>query len=261
MRGPIRSVLLAACAAVGCMLALGASSAMALNVLTAAGGIEAGALRDDLNVTSGTNPPTNGQFGANILAQNTKGAFALTTGTPPVVVNKSPQNYDFVGLQLHSNPAVSTTQCNSAGGYVQFADFQDSTLQNTTTNSPTYVNTLLFPFRTLINSVSAPCTTTAGENEKGLVTIRNTEFYLPVAGVLAFGTIKGKYVEPGTGSKCLGGGVELELEQPGLVPAGSGINNGVAGEHAFLCFVSANNYVYPTAGKEIGPLTGAITDN
>jgi hypothetical protein len=263
MRGPIRSALFAAGAVVGCMLSLGAGSAMAVNVLTAAGGVETGTLRDDLNVTSGTNPPTNGQFGTTVLAQNTKGPVALTTGSPATVVNKSPEFDDFVGLQLHSNPATSTTVCNAAGGYVEFADFENSTLQSGTTNSPTYVNTLLDPFRVLINSASSPCTAvgTGGEKEQRLVTIRNVEFYLPVAGVEVFGTLTGKYVQPGTGSKCPAGGVELALSQPGLVPANSGLDNGTVGEPAFLCFVSANNYVYPTTGKELGPTTGEVKDN
>jgi hypothetical protein len=72
------------------------------------------------------------------------------------------------------------------------------------------------------------------------------------------------YEQPG--ANCAGGGVKLDLTQPLLTingagpPPEAGFSNGAAG-NAFLCFVSANNYVYPTVGKELGPLTGEIKNN
>jgi hypothetical protein len=222
---------------------------MAVNVLTAAGGSEAGALRDDL-----ATPPTNGQYGTNALLQNTKATLALTSGG--VVVNKNPRWESFVGLALHSNPVTSTTTCVSAGGYVEFADFQNAT-NTVPESSPVYANTLLDPWRVLINSASAPGCAAAAQR---VVTIRNVELWFPklLGGLEVTGTITGKYAQPG--ANCSAGGVELDLAQGGLVPAGSGISDG-AGGNAFLCFVSANNYVFPTTPTGEGVIKGTITDN
>jgi hypothetical protein len=239
MRGPIRSVLLTACTVVGCMLALGVGNAAA-NVLNAAGGV---ALRDDL-----TTPPSNAQYGADILAQNTKSILALTVGG--VVQNRNPINDAFVGLQLHSNPEAKN--CSTATAYATFVDLQNATTPGGV-SSPVYADTLIDPFRVDINSDL--CTTNPGQ-----VLIQGVGLYFPTLAVEVRGFIKGLYEQPGV--NCAAGGVKLNLAQPGLLVNGAGtpevgISNG-AGAVAYLCFVSANNYVFPTVPKELGPLTGEI---
>jgi len=109
MRGSIRSSLVALAAVAGCLVAFGTGDAMA-SQLEAAGGIEVGVLRDDLSV-AGKTPPSNAQYGADLLLENTNGALALTKGpvAKAVVINESPQFDSFVGLKLHSNPAASAT--------------------------------------------------------------------------------------------------------------------------------------------------------
>jgi hypothetical protein len=62
---------------------------------------------------------------------------------------------------------------------------------------------------------------------------------------------------------CAGGGGELNVEQSLEVNgalAARAIDNGTTGatSRAILCFVSANNYLYPTTAPTWGPLTGAI---
>jgi hypothetical protein len=244
MRGPIRSVLIAAFAALGCMLAVGGSSAIGAAILEAKGGIQGGALRDDL-----TTPPSNAQYGADILAQNTKGILALTVGG--AVQQKVPINDAFAGLQLHSNPEAKN--CSTATAYATFVDIQDATT-SAGVNSPVYADTLIDPYRVDINSDL--CAT-----NPGLVTISGLGLYFPTLAVEVRGVIKGLYEQPG--ANCAAGGVKLNLAQPGLLINGAGpppevgFSNG-AGANAYLCFVSANNYLYPNVGKELGPLTGEI---
>jgi hypothetical protein len=248
MRGPIRSVLFAL-AVVGCLFAVGASSAMAKSILEAKGGKEGAAafvpLRDDL-----TTAPSNAQYGADILTQNTKAALALTVAG--VVQNRNATNYAFVGLKLHSNPEAKN--CSTAVGYVEFADFQNAE-NSAGANSPVYSDTLIDPWRFEIRSDM--CATNPGK-----VTIYGTGFWFPVLATEVRGTITGVYEQPGV-ANCTGGGVKLDLAQPLLTingagpPPEAGISNN-AGGNAFLCFVSANNYLYPTVGKELGPLTGEI---
>ena len=244
MRGPIRRVLIAACAALACMLAVGVSSSMGAAVLGAAGGIQGGALRDDL-----VTPPSNAQYGADLLTQNTKGILALTVGG--AVQNKNPINDAFVGLQLHSNPEAKN--CSTATAYATFVDLQDATTPGGV-NSPVYADTLIDPFRVDINSDL--CSVNPGK-----VTIFGVGLYFPTLAVEIRGTITGLYEQPG--ANCAAGGIKFNIPQPLLTingagpPPEAGITNG-AGAAAYLCFVSANNYVYPTVPKELGPLTGEI---
>ncbi len=243
MRGPIRSVLFAAFAVVGCMLTLGASSAMAQ--LVAAGGEVTGSLRDDL-----TTAPSNAQYGADLLATNTKGPLQLTDeGALQTPVNKSPQYYAFVGVKLHSNPTAAN--CSVTTGYAEFADFQHAT--HGTTPSPVYSDTLIDPWR--IDIRSHLCATNPDR-----VTVYASGLYFPVLGIEVRGNIVGTYQAPIAG--CSAGGINLDLEQPGLLAngaaVGAGINNGTLNEHAFLCFISSNDYVYPTNAGSLTAITGTI---
>ena len=244
MRSPIRSVLIAACAVLGCMLAVGVSSSMGAAILEAKNGIQGGALRDDL-----TTPPSNAQYGADILVQNTKGILALTVGG--VVQNKIPINDAFAGLQLHSNPEAKN--CSTATLYYEFVDLQDANTPSGV-NSPMYADTLIAPWRVDINSDLCP-------TNPGKVTISGLGLYFPTLASEVRGTLQGLYEQPG--ANCAAGGIKFNLAQPLLTINGAGpppelgISNG-AGAAAFLCFVSANNYVYPTVPKELGPPTGEI---
>lgn len=244
MRGPIRSVLLAAFAALGCTLAVGASSAMALQLET--GG--AVSLRDNL-----LTPPSNGQYGADLLANNTAGPLALTTAPTETVANKNPQFDAFVGLKLNSNPAATTTSV--AVGYVEFADFQNATAGTGATASPVYADTLVNPWRVEVNG--------AKNAAPNVVTISGVGLYFPVLADEARGTLAGLYEQPG--ANCAAGGVKLNLKQPGLLVNGAnveaGVDNGTAGKNAFLCFVSSNNYVFPTTPTGLGALTGSVKNN
>jgi hypothetical protein len=233
------------------MLAFGASSAMAVPQLKAEGGIEAGGLRDDL-----TTPPTNAQYGADLLAQNTAAPLQLFKGgAAEEGLNKNGRWAAFVGIKLHSNPMA--VNCSTATGYVEFADFQKAVTVPGGLNSPVYADTLIAPWRVDINSNS--CEAAKNPNK---VTVTGVGLYFPLllGGQEVRGTITGKYEPPG--GNCSAGGVNLDLQQPGLLAngaaIGAGINNGTAGVHAFLCFVSANNDVYPAVPVGEGAITGKI---
>jgi hypothetical protein len=238
------------------MLSLGANSAIA-SQLEAAGGIETGIVRDDLSVV-GTNAPTNAQYGADLLTQNTLGQLALTKGPAltAVVQNIIPQFDSFVGLKLHSNPTATTTSV--ATGYAVFADFQKSEKGAAGGgNSPVYPDNVIAPWRVDING--------AKNAAPNVVKITGVGLYFPVLGVEVRGNITGTYVNKAAGF-CTGGGIRLDILQPGLLLNGAagqelGINNTIANKNAFLCIVSADNYVYPTVPKELGPLTGEINNN
>jgi hypothetical protein len=252
MRGPIRSALVVAGAVAGCLLAFGAGSAMAVNVLTASGGMQAGGLRDDL-----TTPPSNGNYGADLLASNKSGLQWTQGGASQEPLAQNPQWDVLVGLKLNSNPVVSETTCSAAAGYVEFADFQGTTHMGA--SFPFYADTLT-RWRVTINSAN-----TKGCTEPGVVTISGVGLYNPVWGSEVTGTIIGVYAQPGPGAPCAAGGVQLNLIQRGLLANGAnvglGFDNGVVGANAFLCFVSSDNYVYPSSPTGPGALTGSIASN
>jgi hypothetical protein len=225
---------------------------MAAASLEAAGGITTGALRDDL-----TTPPSNAQYGTDLLANNINGPLALTTGAAETTQNKSPQWDALAGIKLHSNPptASSTTV---ATGYVEWLDLQKGTAGPiSATSSPVYADTLIDPWRVDING--------ATNAKPNVVTISGVGLYFPTLATEARGTISGVYVQPGTTSKCPAGGVELNLKQPLLLLNGAaaeaGIDNNTAGKPAYLCWASANNYVYPTTPQGLGATTGEIKNN
>jgi len=104
------------------------------------------------------------------------------------------------------------------------------------------------------------CTTNPGR-----VSIDRVAVYMPVPGwwvtTPSTGAIAGKYVQPG--STCAGGGMELNVEQTFEINDIAGtrtIDNGTTGtgSKAILCFVSANNYIYPKTAPEWKELQGAI---
>jgi hypothetical protein len=105
-------MLLATLAIAGCMVSLGASSATAKSIFEAKGGKEGAVglvpLRDDL-----TTPPSIGNDGTDLLASNTKAAWAWTIAG--IVQEKQATSYISVGLELHSNPEAKN--CSTAVGW------------------------------------------------------------------------------------------------------------------------------------------------
>lgn len=233
-------------------LGVGAGNALGANALEAAGGIETGKLRDEL-----TTPPTGGEYGANLLASNTNGPLVFTSAPTETVFEKLPQFDAFFGLALASDPEATTSSV--AVSHVEFVDLSKSTQSTTTNNSPIYSSSLTSPWRVEIRGAK-------NTEHAGAVTISGVGLYFSTLKVELTGTITGEYVQPGVGSKCPVGGIELALKQPSLLANGSnvpelGFNNGTSGKPTFICFVAANNYAYPTASSGFGALTGEIKNN
>jgi len=261
--------LLAAAFALG----VGASSAMAAEctkyVLCPSTGA-AEPLRDDL-----LEPPEGGSFGMDALAVNTQGKLRLckevVAGACAGVNNLNPINDAFFGIKLHEDRLSPVTaeekkKCIEASkheaaatGWVEWADIQNATSGGV--SSPVFAGTSPGDNGPWSLSVRSNLC----ETNPGRVSIDRFAIYLPVPGwwvtTPSTGEIVGKYIQPG--STCAGGGVELNIEQSLEINDVSGtraIDNGVtptAGK-AILCFVSANNYLYPKTGPEWKELQGAI---
>lgn len=227
-------------------LGVGASSAGAaactVNVLCN-GSNEA--LRDDFTEPPETDFPG---FGANIFGVNTAGPLRLSALG---VFNENPVNDGLFGLNIDRNPLTSTTKCEHARGYVEFVDIQNAK-NNVPEASPVYSDTApgqneAWPFSILSNH----CATNPGQ-----VIIERVDLFFPklaTKNITVSGTILGKYVQPGTTSKCPGGGIELTEAQKLLLfngaSAESKITGGAEGK-AFICFVSSNNNLYPETGPK-----------
>jgi hypothetical protein len=204
------------------------------------------ALRDDA-----VTPPAGGGYGSSALATDTNGPLRLSAlGS----FNENPTGYAFFGVKLDKDPNTSTTACEKATGWVTFVDIQNAK-NNTGAFSPVYDNTspgfnAAWPFK--VNSDNTGCAVA----ERGVVTIENVALFFPnlaTGNVTVTGTMKGKYVQPGATSKCQAGGVELNKAQMMTV---NGVNleveisNGAAKEAGFVCFVSANNNLFPEAAPK-----------
>jgi len=215
-------------------------------------------LRDDL-----VEPPEGGSFGADALAVNTQAPLRLCEKFKAAVgceglTNKNPINDAFFGLKLHENP--TSANCHTATGWVEWADIQNATATGGA-SSPVFAGTSPGDNGAWSLSVrSNRCSTNPGR-----VSIDRFAIYLPVPNwwvtTPSTGEIVGTYVQPG--AVCAAGGVELNVEQQievNDVLAARTIDNGTTGTatKAILCFVSANNYVYPKTGPEWKELQGAI---
>jgi len=250
-------------------LGLAASAAGAAecttNILCLNGGAGEG-LRDDL-----VEPPTFGGFGTDILAVNTQSPLRLCEKSGAGVgcegtVNKNPKADAFFGIKLHVNPKTQALRCEKAEGWVQWADIQNA--KSGANVSPMFAGTSVGengPWDlTIWSDKATPCGV-----KTGVVEIRHFAAYFPALGgapgwevtTPATGAITGKYEQPG--ANCEAGGVKLEVAQMLEIngpPAKSfAIDNGTALTNVYLCFVSANDYVYPEIGAEkTGPAWGAL---
>jgi hypothetical protein len=101
------------------------------------------------------------------------------------------------------------------------------------------------------------------QTKRCVITLSHRQLFFPeLGGAVAIGTFTGKWVQP---EVCPGGsgGVELEVSQPGVTVTGETkaksveIDNGTAGKHTFICFVSSNNYLWPEVEVAEG---GKITE-
>jgi hypothetical protein len=212
------------------------------------------ALRDDA-----VTPPTGGGYGTSALAVNTAGTLRFcATLLGLKKCNENPTGYAFFGVKLHSNPATSATKCEEATGWVTFVDVQNATTSGA--KSPVYDNTSpgsngAWPISVKSDNTGCPLA------ERGKVTIEKSALYFPeLLGVNATGTFTGKWVQPG---ECAGGsgGVKLEVKQPGVTLSTGEkpeVDNGPKAENAFICFVSANNYLYPEKAPAWTPLVGNV---
>lgn len=214
-------------------------------------------LRDDLASATG--------YGSSMVAVNTAGAIRLTgflSGKGRSQLVKVPSGYAYIGIDLHENQETSTTACHKATGWVTFANLSNTegyyekelVLTNT---SPGYNGA----WPVSINSSNTGCTI---EN-RGKVTIEAVALNELVLGALSYtytGTLTGRFVQPGS---CSGGsgGIELAASQPGITSSEKSvekieIDNGTSGSPAYLCFVAANNYLYPEKAPSWTPSIGNV---
>lgn len=225
-------------------------------------------LRDD-NVGNAGAETTN--YGADGLASNTEGKLRLSatvpaTEPPQKVSNENDANYAYFGVELENNPATSEAECRSATGHVTFADVQNAT--------PSAVYAGISP------GGFGPWPITVVSNDPvcggfaGLVVASNVHLLFPGLGdTTAVGNFLGTYRQPSeVAGECEAGGMELAIAQPqvtvtiggkgGTVLEKPEIDNGNNNQNAFLCFVSANNDLFPSVAPvwsdEENPLEGAI---
>jgi hypothetical protein len=192
---------------------------------------------------AGTSPVSSG-FSTIGLMVNTKTAVRVSTKIAAVELRQTvPLGYGLLGIKLESDPEASETVCRAATASIIFGEVLDA--------SPSAVfagGTGGWPV-TLVSD-SPGCK----EAERGKVIVRGVSLLAETLGagkspVLAAGTLRGKYEQPG--ANCPAGGIKLEVKQTGITTepeseAGTNeVDNGTTGEAAVLCFVAANNYLFP----------------
>jgi hypothetical protein len=206
--------------------------------------------------------PQSTNYGTDGFAVNTAGKlrFCATSALLGRICNSNPAGYAFFGLKLFTNPESSATVCRRAEGNIPWVDIQRAT------SSPVF-DGALSAWTFSVNSDNAGCSST----QKGVVTVRNASllFETLAAGgpVIATGTFKGVWSQPSSAAgKCPAGGIEINKVQSGITTepetTAIEIDNGEATPApAFICFVSANNYLYPDTAPVWAPFTGAIWKN
>jgi hypothetical protein len=235
-------------AAAAFALAPAAASAAECRVLTSAA--ETGA-KAPCNNPSGVLAPQNLRantdtpegYGTDALAVNTHQAIRYRFEIGGVFFNQVIPTGDLMfGVKLQSNPESSTTECRAATGTIPWVDIQNA--------KPTAVFDGSAAWTFSINSNR--CSSKPGE-----VIISNVSLLFETLGtgksaITAAGTILGKYSQP-SAEKCPAGGIELVIVQRGITtkPATEEFQlDNDDGGIAYVCFVSANNYLFPeTAPK------------
>ena len=160
---------------------------------------------------------------------------------------------------------LTKTKCEKALGFVEFVDIQNAK-NNEAKTSPAFSNTTAgfngaWPFS--ITSDSTACE----EKLRGAVAIEKVSLLFPNLGgvganTTVAGTLTGKFLEPAKEGKCPAGGISLNEEQTVTVDGTAGTKVKItAGEKgvAAICFVSANNYLFPEKAPTWAPFTGAIS--
>jgi hypothetical protein len=204
------------------------------------------ALRDDAVEPKG--------YGMDGLAVNTAGPLRFCATFVIKTCNENATGYAFFGLKLDKDPAAENGK--EATGWVEFADVQHAT--------PSAVFSGTAPEPAGFGPWPIKVRSDKSTENPGKVTIEKAHLLFPTLGpggtaVTAIGTFTGKWVQPG---ECAGGsgGVKLDIAQPGITVTTATkpeLDNG-KGEAAFICFVSANNYLFPEKAPAWTPLTGNI---
>lgn len=206
-----------------------------------------------------------GGFGTSGLAVNTAGKLRFSAELLGLrATNENPKGYAFFGVKLDSNESTSTTACHKASGWVEFVDVQDASPSAVYSGEAPFKPAAparggLGPWRISANSDNTGCP----EAERGKVTVSNVSLFFPglTGAPTAVGSFTGKWVQPGS---CPGGsgGVKLDVKQPGITLSNGAtkpeLDNGTANTNAFVCFVSANNYLFPTTAPTWEPFTGNV---
>jgi hypothetical protein len=226
------------------------SKACTTNVLCS-GNSGAEPLRDDA-----TTPPTGGGYGTSVLAVNTAGNLRYGFKVAGVTArNEIEAGYADFGIKLVENPKSKAGECVVAKGLVTWVDIQKAGLSGNKKSSPVYDNTeKAWP----LSVRSDFCAT-----EPGVVKVEGVGLFLPeLEKEVVGGALTGKYVQPTGGevAPCPAGGVEFNVKQP-LVTLSVGeagsfeLDNGTVGKPAFLCFVAANNYLFPKTAPKWAPFS------
>jgi hypothetical protein len=194
--------------------------------------------------------PVSTSFPTSALLVDTTGAlqYRLSIGGTQEI---NEIGYVVLGVKLEHNPVSSAKECEVATGSIPWFDGSDAT--------PAAVFAGTGAWTLSIDSDSTAC----GER-KGLVTIRNVGLLLETLGfgkspILAAGTLTGYYTQPSAETACPAGGIELEAKQPGITTEPFTerfeIDSGEEGKPASLCFVGANNYLFPKTAPTWAPFT------
>lgn len=195
-----------------------------------------------------------GGFGTSALAVNTAGPLKFTATVGGLkVTNENPAGYAYFGLKLDRNEVESTTVCRKALGWVTFVDIQNAKPSGVFTGEAPYKpgegRGGLGPWQIEVEEDQSVCP------HPGRVTVTSASLYFETfnlgKGVTATGTFVGKYENPG--AVCPAGGVTLEKAQPGVT-----LSVGEKPEtEGSICFVSANNYLFP----EVAPKWEKFTNS
>lgn len=198
----------------------------------------------------GETTPTSTNFPTSLLLVNTKGKLRWSSKIAGTTERETiPTNYALIGLTLEGDPESSTTACHAATGKVRWADLSHGEPSGAFDGSDAWAFSL--------NSSSEAC----AEHERAKVRLRGVSLLFETLGagktpLVATGTLAGTWEQPGV--ECPAGGIQLETKPTGMStePASESVevDNGTTGEAAYLCVVSANNYVTPSE-KESWKLT------